>query len=67
MTRDEAIKALSEGKRLTHTYFSEGEWVEGINGTKDYRFECGGICPAKMFWAIRFTDGFNDGWTIKEK
>lgn len=62
MTREEAIKALSEGKTLTHPYFTSGEWVREENGT--YIFEDGVTCPKNEFWWIRDGAHWNDHWTI---
>jgi hypothetical protein len=62
MTRAEAAQALKEGKKLTHRYFSPGEWVKG-DGDK-YLFEDGVRCPPVFFWMDRQSEGFNDGWEI---
>jgi len=40
MTKEEAIQALNEGKKVTHRYFSDDEWVEKLADGR-YRFEDG--------------------------
>lgn len=40
MTKEEAIRAMSEGKKVRHRYFSKDEWVT-INSSGLYEFEDG--------------------------
>lgn len=65
MTRIEAIKALDNGKTLTHTHFTNSEWVRGI-GAGLYEFEDGCKCSAHEFWFSRnecSSPAFSDGWS----
>ncbi|AUR89433.1 hypothetical protein NVP1123O_04 [Vibrio phage 1.123.O._10N.286.48.F3] len=59
MNKEQAIKALDEGKTLTHEHFTKSEWVRGI-GAGMYEFEDGIKCSAQEFWAYR--NDFNDTW-----
>ena len=61
MTRDDAEKALEAGKRLTHTAFSEHEWVECLD-KDNYLFEDGCHCSKAEFWNIRPEAWWNIGW-----
>lgn len=63
MTKSEAITALDEGKRLTHTYFSKSEWVKRLDCTT-YEFEDGCRCSVYEFWATHHESmGFGFGWS----
>ncbi len=62
MTKEEIIKALAEGKTVTHSYFTETEWMKEENGV--YLFEDGVRCPKHLFWADRTHKGWSDGWDI---
>lgn len=64
MNRTEAKLALSKGKTLTHSYFSDDEWVRG-KSNRQYIFEDGCECDSELFWADRSEDGFDDGWSLK--
>ena len=61
MTKQEALDALKNGKRVRHYYFSEDEWVEQLN-KNTYIFEDGCHCPVDEFW--RFRQEFEDDWSI---
>lgn len=66
MNREEAKKALREGKRLTHLYFTSEEWVQGVlvnNEFEGYLFEDGVSCSPDMFWKTRYTDAWDCGWS----
>ena len=63
MTKEEAIKAMSEGKKVRHRYFSSDEWMTQLpNG--DYLFEDGVICPPEEFWQWRADTEWSDGYEI---
>ena len=63
MTRKEAIKAMSEGKKVRHRYFSSNEWMTQLpNG--DYLFVDGVICPPEEFWQWRTDTEWDDGYEI---
>lgn len=50
MTRDEAIKAMSEGKKVRHRYFGKDEWVtKSSNGL--LTFEDGCSVSSELFYS----------------
>lgn len=58
MTRSQAIDALNEGKLVKHEYFTDGEYLEVVNGiivTED------GYAFGKRLYEEDF---FKDGWSI---
>jgi len=61
MTKQEAILAMREGKKVTHVSFTPDEWVSS-SGTV-YKFEDGNECSDKEFWAYRKDDSFYYGWS----
>ena len=64
MTKQDAIKAAYEGKRISHNYFSPDEWIEVKKGeliTED------GYYVIDEFWDIRSGGEWETGWYIKEK
>lgn len=52
MTKEEAIRAMSEGKKVRHRYFSKDEWVT-INSSGLYEFEDGVKVDSSLFWMDR--------------
>ena len=63
MTKEEAIKAMSEGKKVRHMYFSPDEWVTmNLNGL--YVFEDGVIADPSLFWLDRQESYWNEGWGL---
>lgn len=69
MTRKEAIKAMSEGKKVRHRYFSSDEWMTQLpNG--DYLLEDGVVvnshCIYEDFWKYRQGEDWLIDWEIVE-
>nr|DAQ12996.1 MAG TPA: Protein of unknown function (DUF2829) [Crassvirales sp.] len=65
MTKEEAIKAMSEGKKVRHNHFSSDEWMSQLpNG--DYLFEDGVKCSPREFWTWRTCTSWNTDWEIVE-
>lgn len=62
MTKDEAIKAMGEGKKLTHKNFTDNEWVTEISG--NYEFEDGCRCIQIEFWRFRHGSNWDRNWSI---
>jgi len=62
MTKEEAIKAMAEGKKLTHTNFTSNEWV--TEGSLGYEFEDGCRCDQIDFWQWRDDSNWDNGWSI---
>lgn len=61
MTKEEAIQAMKDGKKVTHRYFSEDEYVY----MKDERIHCElNYDINNEFWLIRSQDWWNDGWEL---
>lgn len=63
MTIEEAIKAMSEGKKVRHRYFGTNEWVT-INSNGLYEFEDGVIVTPSLFWIDRQESYWNEGWEL---
>lgn len=63
MTKEEAIRAMSEGKKVRHRYFSKDEWVT-INSSELYEFEDGIKVDSSLFWMDRQDSYWNDGWSL---
>ena len=62
MTKLEAIAAMREGKKVTHRYFTENEWIT-MQGYMIVTEE-GYKTPNYMFWKDRQIPAFDDGWSI---
>jgi len=64
MTKQEALKALEEGKTLTHHNFDAHEWVkkEGNN----YLFEDGVRLTPEEFWMYRTVPSWKNDWQLVE-
>ncbi len=60
MTIEEAKTILASGKKLTHDYFSEGEYiymVDGVIYSEDDVIH-------DNFWGLRQLEGWNNNWSI---
>ena len=62
MTKAEAIKAIKRGLRVTHTLFTEDEWLEMDGGW--FKFEDGCQCRPSQFWDIRQGEEWEKGWRV---
>lgn len=64
MTKAEAIQAMSEGQKVTHRYFSVGEFIYmragEIYDQDDYIMSGKGF----DFWTDRTGPGWQNGWSI---
>ena len=62
MTKKEALKAMGQGKKVTHHLFSNEEFIYmvGLNifDEKDYIM--------RDFWRYRTGDVWSEGWSIYE-
>lgn len=63
MTREEAIKAMSEGKKVRHKYFSREEWVT-MKSNGEYLFEDGYSVSPELFWFDRQDSYWDKDWEI---
>ena len=65
MTKDEAIAAMLQGKKITHALFIDGEWVRMLDKVQNiYIFEDGTKVAADFFWKYRSHELWQDGWEI---
>jgi hypothetical protein len=62
MTKEEAIKAMREGKKVTHTYFGSKEWMT-MQGNIVV-FEDGVTMWESEFWELRQGIGFENGYSL---
>jgi hypothetical protein len=67
MTKNEAICAMRNGKRMTHKWFTEEEWAT-IEGDTIV-FENGCQCSFDEFWRLRSDDSWLNDWSeyLKER
>lgn len=64
LTKDEAIKAMKKGKKVTHKYFSENEWMV-MSPSGFYEFEDGYSISPSEFWGTRNDkEVWETGWKI---
>jgi hypothetical protein len=63
LSKSEAIKAMREGKKVTHQYFTQDEWVQ-LTPSGLYQFEDGVICPSLLFWQDRKGEQWETGWSL---
>ena len=62
MNRTEMIKALQQGKKMKHHYFTPKEFLEkGDNG--NVKFEDGCQCSLHEFFRTRQSDYWQVGWS----
>ncbi len=64
MTKDEAMQAMREGKKVAHQFFSPDEWM--MHNALGIEFEDGNICTLREFWHYRTDDYWQDGWRVVE-
>lgn len=65
MTKQEAIQAMKEGKKVAHRYFSQGEWMKMVG--KGFEFEDGVQCDQDYFWMDRNDKYWETDWHIVEE
>lgn len=65
MTKKEAIQLMREGKKVTHTYFSNDEWMTIKNGK--ILLEDGVVCSLSEFFLWRQEEGWEDGYMLFEE
>ena len=64
MTKDQALRELHNGNKITHRHFSDDEWMMLIGNRCLYAFEDGCLCEPKEFWKWRTDDSWEDGWKL---
>lgn len=62
MNKEEAIKAMQEGKQVTHQYFAPGEWMTMKDGK--IVLEDGVVCSPEEFWCWRTATGWDKGYML---
>lgn len=65
MTKDEALLELQKGKKVTHRFFSDGEFMYQNGDT--YVLEDGVRCHPMVFWEDRATKQWETGWSVIEE
>ena len=63
MTKDEAIQAMREGKKVRHYYFSPDEWMTLTTGGM-YLLGDGVVCTPAEFWKWRPEVQWELNWEI---
>lgn len=62
MNKEQALQAMREGKKVTHTYFEEHEWMT-IVGYK-IQLEDNVVISIEEFFKYRDTEDWNEGYSI---
>lgn len=62
MTKEEAIQAMREGKKVTHQFFSPDEWMTMREG--QIVLEDGVVCSPGDFWIYRRGSEWDDGYEL---
>ena len=65
LTKDEAITALREGKKIRHRYFFAGDWMK-LEGDATLVFEDGNKEHWNTFFRHRNTREWESGYSIVE-
>lgn len=63
MTKEEAIQAMKDGKKVTHRYFTDDEYIF-INEKGDIQTEDGAKVDPDEFWKYRQQIAFNEDWEL---
>jgi len=62
MTKQEAIQAMRDGKKVRHIYFTDDEWIK-LTPTGLYEFKDGVVFPNLLFGEDR-DEQWNEGWEL---
>lgn len=65
LTRNEAVEALLSGRKLTHRYFLDGEWIMMMG--ESVLFDDSQTQSVDSFWNIRKGDIWSTGWSIVDE
>ena len=70
MTKEEAIQAMLDGKKVTHRFFMDDEYMflcDKINNV--YQFEDGVEIDAQKFWGMKMEniEDWEEDWEIFEE
>lgn len=64
MTKEEAISQMMIGKKLTHRFFINDEWIKSDETGKIYKFDDGSDCTNYEFWIDRSNKEWDSDWEI---
>ena len=62
LTKEEAIFAMNQGKRVRHRFFTKDEWMTMRGGM--IHLEDGVVCPPEEFWQWRTAPEWDNGYCI---
>ena len=62
MTKNDAIKAMNNGKKVSHIKFTPDEWM--MTSDRGYEFEDGAKCTKEEFWRFRNEEAWLSGWRL---
>lgn len=65
MSREEALKALEEGSKVTHKRWHRGDYAVKVYDNY-LQFENGSQCSLAVFKAIYNESWDDDGWQLKK-
>lgn len=63
MTRTEVLKALQEGKKVTHKIFVASAWIKR-KSARHYVDEKGNVISVRNFWQWRTGPKWNKDWSL---
>lgn len=63
MTKEEAIKAMLSGAKITHKYFKAHEWIT-MEGNNTILTEEGHAISTLLFWKYRQSESWEKGYSI---
>ena len=64
MTKQEAIEAMKAGKKVTHKWFTDNEFMTSDERGLVFTLEDGVKCNSFEFWLYRSDDSWNNNWSI---
>jgi hypothetical protein len=62
LTKEQAITAMRVGAKVTHSTFTDNEWMT-MKGVQ-IKFEDGCVVSGMMFWLDRTSESWNDGYSL---
>lgn len=66
MNKTEAITAMLQSKKLSHRFFSPGEWIT-MADMFTIILSCGTRCDAGLFWHFRCSSEWKSGWELLDE
>lgn len=64
MTRAKAQIELLNGKKISHEYFADNEFVYLRQNDKKLIDENGNVLDKQEFWLLRGNSGFDNNWRV---